>query len=504
MRALVVLALAAALANAASISWTGYGGDNQWTNKVNWNPDTVPGPNDDVTIPSGIVQCTIATGVSSLVMGTQVENPANLTLFQSFVVGNGGMTVQENGNLIINTGLNTVFGQVTVGGNLDFIDGVLSGAWTIAPRASADLGNANEKGFSGATFTSQGSLKLGGVLLLNQSSSIVLQSPTSANKNLFIQNGDGSQVSFDASAADFTFSTGTLSIQAPVSLGKFTLSSGNVTVLDSLTFNSNLNIPSNSYVSAVGNAVVNVSAGASGAGVLSLACKSASLYGLSMTGFVNVLGGDSIFMTQSAVGVLTIDGGNAVFMQTVSPGQLNLLGGTTSGNGAVLAGQVLVSTKGLTLGSSVTANQTATLEKSVLSFGETASVTIASNATATVTGAVMLTGTPNGKGVTNNGKLQVQAALTSQNIPVTGAGVVEASAKFTVSQVTFSQSAVTLSSGAVFSGMNTFLNIGKITNAHGGAVKAQLGDYTFQCPAQCDHVVTPNSQPPTTNFQFSA
>lgn len=504
MRALVLLALAATIANAASISWTGYGGDNQWTNKINWSPDQVPGMNDDVTIGSGTVFVTIPTGVSSLVMGTQVEAPANLTLFQSFVVGNGGMTVQENGNLIINTGMSTVFGNVVVGGNLNFVDGVLGGSWTIANRATANLGNANEKGFSGATFTSQGQLSIGGVIVLNQSSSIVLQSATSANSNLFIQNGDGSAVSFDASAAAFTYSTGTLQVQAPVSFGKFTLLSGNVTVLDSLTFVDSLNIPKGSYVSAAGTAALNISAGVTGAGVLSLACKTSNLYGVSMSGYVNALGGDVIFMSQSDMAVLTIDGGNVVFMKSVYPTQLNLLAGTLAGTGVATAASVLLSTQGLSLGAAVTVNKSMTLENSVLSFEAGGALKIDSTATATVTGAVTLTGAPNGKGVTNNGVIKAQADLTSQNIPILGSGSVSASARVQVSQIQFTQASVSLSSGASFSGANTFLTIGAVKAAAGGNVHGVIGDYDFQCPGECDHVVTPGSKPPISIFSFTA
>jgi hypothetical protein len=498
------LALAAALTNAAAITWTGYGGDNQWTNRVNWNPDSVPGPNDDVTINQGTVYCTIATGVNSLVMGTQVAAPANLTLFQSFVIGNGGLTVQQNGNLIINVGTNTVFGQVSIGGNLYFVDGILSGAWTVAPRAFADLGNSNQKGFSGATFTSQGQLSLGGVLTLNQSSSVVLQSATTANKNLFIQNGDGSAVSFDASAAQFTFSTGTLYIQAPVMLGQFTLQSGNITIVDSLTFNNALNVPENSFVAAVGSAAVNFSAGATGAGVVSLACTSASLYGLSMSGYVNVVGGTAIFYSQSDMSALTLDGGNVVFMETVYPTHFTMIGGTTSGSGSVVASNVLISTKGLSLGSAITVNSTLTLQKSVVAFGQTAALTIDAKATATITGATTLTGAPNGPRVTNHGTIEATADLSSQNIPIVGSGSVKVASKLQISQIQFSQASVTLSSGSSFSGLNSFLTIGKIESATKGDVKGQLGDYTFSCQAECDNVSTPNTQPPNTPFTFSA
>ena len=503
MRAVLLLALAATIANAASITWTGYGGDNQWTNRINWNPDQVPGPNDDVTIPQGNVFVTIATGVSSLVMGTQVQAPANLTLYQSFVVGNGGMTVQENGNLILNTAQNTVFGQITIGGTLQFIDGIVGGAWTIADRAVADLSNGNEKGFAGCSFTSKGQLTLGGVIVLNQSSSIVLQSNTAASQNLFIQNGDGSGVSFDATAATFTYSTGTLQVQAPVQFGAFVLNSGNVSILDSMSFTQPLNIPANSYVTAAGSANLNISS-VTGAGVLTLECKTASLYSMSMTGYVNALGGDIVFYKQADMAVLTIQGGNAVFMTTVYPAQLNLMTGTTSGNGELIASQVLLSTTGLTLGSAVTANKTMTMQSSVLTFGAEGKVTITSGAEAIVTGSVQLTGAPNGKGVVNQGTIKAQAALQSQNIPIAGSGSVTVSKTFEMSQMTLTQSSVTLEAGASISGANSFLTIGAVKSASGGVVQAALGPYNFQCPAECDHVTTPATSAPAQDFRFSA
>lgn len=504
MRALTLLALAATIANAASISWTGYANDNQWTNKINWSPDQVPGPNDDVTINSGNVLCTIPTGVNSLNMGLLVEKTANLTLFQAFAVGNGGMAVQENGNLIINTGLSMVFGQVTIGGTLNFVDGVLGGAWTVAPRASANLGNANEKGFSAATFVSQGQLSLGGVIVMNQSSTVTLQSATSANTNLFIQNGDNSQVLFDASAATFTFSTAVLQVQAPVKFGKFVLQSGNVSILDSLTFADSLNIPQGSYVTSAGTAALNVSAGATGAGVLTVAGKSSALYGLSMSGYFNALGGDVIFYTQSDLGILTVEGGNVVMQENVYPAQLNLLSGTTSGAGTLVAGNVLVDTKGLTLGSAVVANATATLEQSVLTFGPVGSLKIDSGATATVLGQTMLTGGPGGKGVTNNGKIKVQAELQLSNVPLMGSGSLDLSAGVTAQSTQVTQGVVSLSSGTRISGQTTWVTLGAVKSASGGAVSGKLGEYTFQCPGECDHVVTPSSKIPPAPFSFSA
>ena len=66
------------------------------------------------------------------------------------------------------------------------------------------------------------------------------------------------------------------------------------------------------------------------------------------------------------------------------------------------------------------------------------------------------------------------------------------------------QGVVSLSSGASISGQTTWVTLGEVKNSAGGVVKAKLGEYTFQCPGQCDHVVTPSSQIPPAPFSFSA
>ena len=505
MRAILLLALAAVSASAASIKWTGIANDNQWTNHINWYPAQVPGQNDDVSIPSGVVQVTVATSVNSLQMGTEVTAPANLTLYQSFLVGNGGLSVFSNGNLFINTGLTQVFATATVSGNLYFIDGTLGGSWNIN-RGFADLGNANEKGFSGCTFVSGGQLSLGGVIVLNQSSTFTLKSSTTSNTNLIIQNLDSTTVLFDASQADFTYSTGLFTIQAPVLLGTFTLQSGNITILDSLTFKKSLNIPNGSYVTALGNAVLNLTNGATGSGVLTLSSETANLGGLQFPGYVNMLSGAAIVMSQSSIGVLTIQGGNAVLEAATYATQLNLITGTTAGSGKLVAQQLYVKTKGFTLGSSLSVNATATFAASTLTFGQKGAFTVVPGATATAMGALLLTGPAFITGVVNNGKFVAQASIASQNINIQGSGSISvaASASLKVNTATVSQAAVTLASGTTFQGSNTFLTIGKVVSAAGGPVTAVLGDYTMTCNGECDNVSTPASSTPTAPFSFSA
>jgi len=504
MRALVLLALAVAIASADQITWTGIAEDNQWTNHINWSPDKVPGPNDDVVINSGLVQVTVPVVINSLTMGTQFSENANLTIFQSFFVSNV-MSVQGNGVLNVNTGLQTVSASATINGVLNFIDGVLSGTWVVSGKySSANLGNSNEKGFSACNFTTQGPLSLAGVVALNQSSVFTLQSATTVNSNLIIQNGDGSNVLFNAADASFTYSTGVLTIQAPVQLGAFNLMSGNITILDSLSFTQPLNVPANSYVAAFGSAVLNASACFTGAGVVTVGCTSTTI-GASSLAVFNIIGGNVAFVSQSDFGILTVSGGNAVFTATVYPKQLNLLSGTTAAvMGSAVAANVLVSTKGFSLNSPVTANATATFMTSILSFGAQASFTVAAGAKASAMGSLLLTGPPSVPGVTNNGEFNAVAAVSSQNINIQGSGTFSVSNKLTVGSATFSQNTVSLGAGASFSGSNSFLTVGKIANAAGGAVKSVIGDYTFQCPAECDNVVTPGTNAPTSTFSFSA
>jgi len=504
MRAVVLFALACALTQAVSIKWTGIANDMQWSNHINWYPAQVPGQNDDVSIGVGVVQVTASTAVNSLTMGYDVNGVANLTLYQSFLVGNGGLSVSANGNLFINTGLSQVFATATIDGNLFFVDGTLAGSWTVGKRAFADLGNANEKGFSGCAFVSAGQLSLGGVIVLNQSSTFTLQSSTTSNTNLIVQGIDGTSVLFDASAAQFTYSTGVFTIQAPVLLGAFTLQSGNMTILDSLTFKKSLNIPSGSFVTALGNAVLNLTNGATGSGVLTLSSQQATVGGLNFAGAVNMLGGAAIVAGESSVGILTIDGGNAVFSARTYAGQLNIMTGTSAGSSKVIASNVWVSTKGFTLGSTIEVNKSATFYASTLTFGQDGAFTIAAGATATATGALLLTGPAFIQGVTNNGVFNAQAAVSSQNINIQGSGSISVTSTLTINTATVSQAAVLLNSGSSFTGSNTFLTLGKVESVSGGVVKAVLGDYTLTCQKECDNVSTPSSTTPTASFSFSA
>lgn len=502
MKLLAVIAALAVVANAASISWTGYGNDNQWTNKVNWSPDQVPGTGDDVTIASGVVQVTIPTGVNSLVMGTEFSTPANLTIFQTFFIGTGGMQVEGNGNLFINAGSASVSGQVTIGGNLFFQSGQIGGQWTINNRGVADLSGAAEKVFTGCQFISQASsFVFSGVMALNQSSQVVVQSTVVFSGDVSVQAQDSTQVLFDTSAGTLTYTgNGDFQIQAPFNLGTFNFEGGNLTIYDQVTFVNPFVIPSGSYVATVGNAAANMTAGVSGAGVLSGAGSSLILGNTSLTGALNVVGGNVTFAAAgSSVAILSVSGGYTILNHPVSAKQLNLLSGNIIGSATLTASQLYFSSTGFNLNSALTVTQSASVG-GLLAFGSTGSLMLTSSATFNTLASMTFTGVP-AMTVTNHGTFSLTSPVVFQNINLAGSGSVSAKSTLSFQTSTVTQSAVALSGAGIFKGSNTrIISVGKVSAAT--TVNAVIGSYSFTCPAECDDIST--SGTPTSSFNFSA
>jgi hypothetical protein len=500
-----LLAVAAALlvaANAISISWTGYGGDNQWINKVNWSPDQVPSTGDDVTIASGVVQVTIPTGVNSLVMGTSFSGPANITFFSAFFVGSGGMQVQGNGNVFINSGAAQVSGSITIGGALFFQSGQIGGTWLITSRGIADLSGSAEKAFTGCQFTSQASsFVFGGVMALNQSSQVIVQSTAVFSGDVSIQAQDGTPVLLDTSAGTLTYTGGgDFQIQAPWNVGTFNFEGGNLTIYDTVSFVNPFAIPSGSYVATVGSANVNMTAGVSGSGVLSAAGSTLMLGATSLAGALNIVGGNTTFSAAgTSISILTISGGFAILSYSVSASQLNLMSGNVIGAGGIMAKQLYFSSQGFNLNSAVTVTKSASVG-GLLAFGSSGSFTIASTATLSTLASVTFTGVP-GMTVTNNGILNVASPVVFTNINLGGSGNATVSSTLSVQTATVHQGAVNLSGAGVFKGSNTQItSIGAVTASP--VVDATIGAYSFTCPGSCNDVST--NGVPTSSFTFAA
>ena len=499
--ALCVATLLAATASAASVTWTGFGHDNQWTTPVNWNTNTVPGINDDVSIPQGVVQLTIPTGVNSLSMGTQVNNPANLTIFNSFAVTQS-MTVDLNGNLFVVSGASSITGQVEVGGNLFFSAGTLSGDWVVTSRGAAYLNAPGEKALSGCGFKSQGIFALSGVIVLNQSSILKAESATTITDGLMLQAQDGTAVNFDASKGSVSLVSGTFSIMAPSTFAAFTIQSGNVSVFNAVTFGNSIAIPAGSYVSTLGAAVVSMTAGVTGAGVLSSSGTTLQLGNVAMTGDVNCIGGTTEFTAAtSTVGVLTLAGGTTLANSGVTAAQLNLLGGIIVGASAITGTAGYAKTQGINLKAPIVFKTSATIDASLFNFGQAGSVKFSTGSSVSVIGALQLTGNAASAGLINNGYVTASAKLATNNIAISGTGTIAVQSSAQVQTASLAQAAVVLSTGAVFSGSNSFLNVPSVSAPT--SVKARIGDYQLVCAKNCAQAQTISaSAPPTSDFHF--
>lgn len=502
MKAILAAVLLIAAANAAAITWTGFGNDMQWNNKVNWNTDTVPGEGDDVTISSGVVQITTPVAVNSLQMGDSFSASANLTLFSSLFIGSGGMQVQGNGNVMLPAGTSSLQGQVTVGGNLYFQSGSMSGAITITSRGVLDMSGGAEKTLTGCQLsTSATSVALQGVFVLNQSSVFTASAGTIvASGDVSIQAQDSTVVLFDTSAATFKYTGGgDLQLMAPVKLGAFNFVAGNLTLFDTINFVNALSIPSGSYVSTVGSSVANLSAGVSGAGVLSAAGSSLTL-GATTVNAVNLVGGNVTFAAAgSDIPILTFSGGNGAINFPVKASQLNLLNGNLNGVAAVTAKQLYLSSQGFNLNGAVTVSSQASLG-GLIAFGSTGALTIGATATANAYASLTFTGV-SGMTVTNNGVVTAASPIVFQGINLAGNGNLTAGATVSFQTSTVAQTIVTLQSSGVVKGANTRI-AGFAAIKAPTSVKATIGSYSFSCPLECDNVVT--STFPTNNFRFSA
>lgn len=493
----VALCLAAAV-HGISIKWTGYANNNQWDSPTNWYPDQVPSTNDDVTIDSGVVQIPNAAGCNSLTMGTNFNNPANVTIFNTFIVGNGGMTVEGNGNVFVNAGTASINGVVNIAGNLFFQSGALSGQVTVGSRGYADLSGAAQKVLIGCSFSSAGGLILGGNIVLNQSSQFTVTSSATASGNFGIQNGDGSSVLFDSSAGVLTYNGGgVFSIQAPVSLGTFNFNAGNLSIYSSVNFINTFNVPYGSYVAALGTAAVNMSAGVTGTGVISGASSQLLLGNVNFTGAINAAGGNVTFVSKSQVSTLTLAGGALTSQWAVSAGIFSALNGALYGT--VIASRGYISSQGFDLNGYLTfTGAVTTTANTLIAFGAGSGLTFTSGAQLNAAGALQLTGVP-GQSVTNHGIINANGNVAFQNINLRGSGSVNVGGILQVSTDTVSQSSIALSVGGIFKGSNAMLTIPAIT---GSNVKAVIGVYSLKCGSKCTDVDT--SSVPTSTFSFSS
>ena len=96
---------------AQTVFWDGGGADGEWSNPLNWDPDRLPRPIDDVIIPGNAVQLSTGTAaVHSLqCSGTLVISSSSLSISDGFTLTSGSsLTATGAGASFVATGATTV------------------------------------------------------------------------------------------------------------------------------------------------------------------------------------------------------------------------------------------------------------------------------------------------------------------------------------------------------------------------------------------------------------
>jgi len=506
-KTLFVLAALAVTLEAAQIQWTGYANDNQWTTNNNWFPNSIPGPNDDVTIAKGTVYITIPTGVNSLDMGTDVDTPANLTLYHAFTVANNqALNVHANGNLIVNSGLEAITGTFNIDGTLTFNSGYLSGLWTISSRGTGYFPGEGQRNIAAGSLTNNGKLEISGIVGLNQSGVLINKGSIDATGSASFFVFDTSNANVDSSSGSLSFSGSIFRFQAPTKIGTFTLTSGNVEIYNQVTFANPLSIPSGSTVSSLGTASVSFPA-LSGGGAVVASGATTTFSALNGIAAVTAAGGAVSFTQAAQVGTLTISGGNINFGANVAGTTTNIQGGIIGGSGSVSGAAVNINTVGCNINTAILIPTAGTVTAgSLISFASSGSINV--GGTLTIEKQFNVTGPAGVAGVNVSGTIAIASSETffSQNIPVYGTGGLQIAqaGTFVVSTTQVQVAKVVLSQGSSFSGFNAALQIGSIANAVAtDAVLAVLGDYSLAATGQFENVRTPSSGTPQ-KFAFSA
>ena len=116
----------------AVILWDGGGGDNLWSNRLNWSTDVLPGPADDVRIAAG--NDVVFSGSATV---KTIDSGGDLTLIDGSLASTHGMTFRAD--------LTIVGGSL--GGSVGLVDGVLTiDAAATAPLSIAMAGESTLQG----------------------------------------------------------------------------------------------------------------------------------------------------------------------------------------------------------------------------------------------------------------------------------------------------------------------------------------------------------------------
>jgi hypothetical protein len=402
------------------------------------------------------------------------------------------MEVDRNGKLVINAGTASVTGSVNIDGQLAFQSGAIGGEFTISNVGSADLTGAATKSLVGVALTNKGSMTLSGVVGFNTSSVFTNEGTLTISGSTQLMANDNTQTLFDSTAGSITYTGNQHNLRFMVSanVGNISIGSGSIQCFSQVNFASDINVPQGSLISTEGNANVTFGGSLNGQGSVNAASKVTTFNGINITN-LQVDGGNSFF---AATGVATnfgVAGGVADFQQAVTAANVNLTGGVLQGaSGLTATTSASLASNGVNLATSFTLQGNLTVgAKTLLTFNSQGAFNVDSTGNVDVQSPFTVTGPSGTQGVTNNGNINVAAALSSQNIDLKGTGTYTVSGTITTSTCAFQAGSIVLNGGSV-TGSNTALNIGSVseTGDSTGNVAISIGAYTLQCPAKCLNV----------------
>jgi hypothetical protein len=513
--ACLALAALAAVSEATSILWTGYANNGQWNSPTNWYPAQVPGAEDDVTIHIGTVQATTFVSVNSLLMGDQLAGTANLTIFNGFNVFQQ-MQVYQNGQVSLTSGASNLNGVIVIQGSLVFSSGSVQG--TITVTGSANLGGSAAKTLNACDLSLNGPSTIGGtVTLRGQGSNLTIRGSSQWTGVNLIATHPSSV--FTATRGAVSISADTL-LQANGTFGALSISNGaNVTISSNVVFSNTVAIPSNTFVTTIGTAVISTTL--SGTGTFtssgSLTTFGAQTFGgiigafgprvvftgsgsvnnlVASTGVVDVIAGAKLAASILSIQSATVNGAG-----TLTAGQLNLLGAGVV-RGAIQSNNLYATSSNVfTLNGQVWVATAANIGAITFSFGPSGVLRLRQRSQTAVTGALSLTGAPGAAVLELNGNIAVSGSIVSNNINVDGTGSVNVTGSISVSGAKLGGGSVSLSRGGSIRGTNACIRVGTLW---GNTISARIGAFEWTATGSITNVMAACNPLPTTSFRFTA
>ena len=514
-----LVAIASTLSSAMSITWTGYAGNNQFNTANNWYPNSVPGPNDDVTIHNGTVQCPQAVSINSLLMGDTLDAKAKVTAYNTFNVFQQ-LNCLQNGEFILPAGSSALSGTISISGKLVFSSGSVSGSVTVS--GDADLSGAAAKTISSGQLLLSGSSKIGGVIsLAGTQPNLVITGISKWTGVEFLVAPQTTGALFDTTKGSVELISDT-SLQANGRFGTLSLDAGaNLTLLSNVSFSNALHIHNTSWVTTVGTAVTSISIRGNGNFVSSsasttfgaqsfdgmIACVGVSCVFGGATSTVGnlVVGTGSVTVTQGtafSASLISIQNGLFAVSGSVSVGQLNFLkAGQLQGTTVKAKHLYVMTAETFTLNGGVAVSDSANIALATINFGGMGMLSLGPNSVSQIGGAFTLNGAGNAAGFSNNGKITVSGPVASTNINIVGTGDWKLQSSLAVESAELSANTIHLSAGQSVQGSNSCVSIKTIA---AGTIKAKIDAISFQCSGACTNINAGCSPMPTDSFSFSA